>query len=165
MPIAAVRRVYDTFRVLIHEMAKFGVVGGFNYILDVGVFNALVTGPLDHRPLSSKTISYALATTSSYFLNRHWTWKHRARTGLMREYGMFAFLSLISYGITLAPLGISEYALGQHSLLARNISANVIGTGIAMVFRFWAFKRWVFLDPSDTHRDEEAAEATIRTTV
>src|SRR3954471_19258397 len=157
-------RLYSTFRHLIHEIAKFGIVGAVNYVLDVALFNALVLGPLGGRPLTAKGISTIVAATSSYFMNRHWTWRHRARTGLGREYGLFLLLSAIALGITLGCLAFGEYVLHQDSLLARNFWGNIVGVGLAMVFRFWSFKRWVFL-PEDPDRDEETAEAVIRTTV
>lgn len=150
--------------VLVHEIAKFGIVGAVNYLIDVGLFNLLILGPLGNKPITAKALSTVVAATSSYFMNRHWTWRHRARTGLHREYTLFLLLSAIALGITLASLAFGEYVLNQDSLLARNIWGNVVGVGVAMVFRFWSFKRWVFL-ADDPTREEDAAEATIRTTV
>src|SRR3954452_4181946 len=143
--VARVRHLYATFRGLIHEIAKFGVVGAVNYVLDVGLFNLLLTQGFHHRPLTAKGISTIVAATSSYFMNRHWTWRDRARTGLAREYGLFILLSAVALLITLACLAFGEYVLHEHSLLARNIWGNVVGVGIAMLWRFWSFKRWVFL--------------------
>ena len=40
---ARVTGVYRTFEPLIHEIGKFGVVGAVNYVIDVGLFNILVT--------------------------------------------------------------------------------------------------------------------------
>jgi putative flippase GtrA len=167
---ARARHLYASVETLLHEVAKFGVIGAVNYALDVAVFNLLVVGALHHKPITAKVISTVLAATSSYFMNRHWTWRDRARTGLRREYTLFILLSAIGLGITLACLAFSEYALGLHSLLARNIAGNVVGVGLGMVWRFWSFKRWVFLDvpayPVDeTLATEDAAETTIRTTV
>jgi putative flippase GtrA len=158
--------LYATWRVLVHEVAKFGVVGALNYVVDVGIFNALVLGPLDHRPLTAKTISTAVAVTNSYFLNRRWTFSHRVSTGHPREFALFVFLSGVGLAITLGCLGFSEYVLDRNSLLARNISGNVIGIALAMVFRFWAFKRWVFLaSESEEDRSHDAAEAAVKTTL
>jgi putative flippase GtrA len=156
-----VRRLYAAFQTLIHEIAKFGVVGAINYIIDVGLFNALVVGPLDHRPITSKAISTTVAATSSYFMNRHWTWKDRARTGLAREYGLFIVLSAVGLAITLGCLSFGEYALHQHSLLARNIWGNVVGVAFGMVWRFWSFKRWVFLEPEPTRTLDAEHNALI----
>jgi putative flippase GtrA len=44
--VARLRHLYETFEHLIHEIAKFGVVGAVNYAVDVGLFNVLVTGSL-----------------------------------------------------------------------------------------------------------------------
>jgi len=153
------RALYGEFRHVIHEVAKFGVVGAINYVLDVTLFNILVLGPLNDSPLTAKGISTIVAATSSYFMNRHWTWRHRARTGLGREYGLFLLLSAIALGITLACLAFGEYVLHQDSLLARNFWGNIVGVGVAMVFRFWSFKRWVFLEP--TPDDSEAGRAAL----
>jgi putative flippase GtrA len=163
---ASLHELYATWRVLVHEVAKFGVVGAFNYVLDVGLFNVLVLGPLDHRPLMAKTISTVVAVTSSYFMNRHWTFSHRVSSGHPREFAIFVLLSAVGLGITLGCLGFSEYVLDQHSLLARNLAGNVVGVAVAMVFRFWSFKRWVFLAPeSDEERSHDAAEAAVKTSL
>jgi putative flippase GtrA len=159
-----VQAFYATFRGIIHEIAKFGVVGAINYVIDVGIFNALLLGPLGHKPVSAKAASTLVAATLSYFMNRHWTWRHRARTSLAREYGLFILLSAIALGLTVGCLGFGEYVVHQHSLLARNIWGNIIGVGVATIWRFWSFKRWVFLDAGDD-ANKEAAELTIRTTV
>jgi putative flippase GtrA len=154
------RVVYTTFRTLIHEIAKFGIVGAINYTLDVGLFNILVVGALSDRPLTAKGISTVVAATSSYFMNRNWTWRHRARTGVRREYLLFLLLSAIALGITLACLAFGEYVLHQDSLLARNFWGNIVGVGVAMVFRFWSFKRWVFLEP-EPDRTSDAEHAAL----
>jgi putative flippase GtrA len=152
--------IYTTFRSLIHEIAKFGIVGAVNYVLDVGLFNILVVSSFSHRPLTAKGISTIVAATSSYFMNRHWTWRHRARTGVRREYSLFLVLSAAALGITLACLAFGEYVLHENSLLARNFWGNIVGVGVAMVFRFWSFKRWVFLEP-EPGRSEDAERAAL----
>ena len=83
-------------------------------------------------------------------MNRHWTWRERARTGLRRELPLFLALSAIGLGITLTCLAVSHYGLGLTSPLADNVAANVVGLGFGMVWRFWSFKRWVFLASPDT---------------
>jgi putative flippase GtrA len=150
--------LYAEFGQLIREVARFGVVGALNYVIDVAVFNALIIGPLSDKPITSKGLSTVVAATSSYFMNRHWTWSHRARTGLAREYSLFIVLSAVGLLITVGALGFGEYVLDQDSLLARNIWGNVVGVGLASVWRFWSFKRWVFLEPEpDRTADAERA--------
>lgn len=141
-------------------MAKFGFIGAFNLIVDVGLFNVLRDDALSHKPLSAKAVSLTVATISSYYMNRHWTWSQRARTGVARELSLFAAISLVGLGISEASLAISHYGLGLHSVLADNVSTNGVGMIIAMVWRFWAFKRFVFLpvEPAP-EADRDAARA------
>ena len=160
MAVARLRHLYLTFQHLIHEIAKFGVVGAVNYVVDVGLFNVLVTGSLHGKPLTAKLISSVVAATSSYFMNRHWTWRNKARHGLVREYSRFIGLSAIAVAITLGWLAFGEYALGQHSLIARNFWGNIVGVGTAMIFRFWSFKRWVFVEP-EPERSEDSMKAAL----
>lgn len=129
---------------LFHELAKFGVIGAVAYVVDVGTFNALRSGALTDRPLTAKVISTVLATTVAYFGNRHWTFRHRERTGLRREYTLFFAFNAVGLAIALGCLGFSHYVLGLTSPLADNISANVVGMVLGTVFRFWTYRRFVF---------------------
>ncbi|MHB2021980.1 MAG: GtrA family protein [Mycobacteriales bacterium] len=161
MPTALVVRLYRTFQLLIHELAKFGVVGAAAYVVDVGIADFLHLGSPHLGPITSKAISTLVAATGSYFANRHWTWRHRARTGLLREYGVFFGLSLVGLAITEACVGFTYYVVDLRSALAYNLSANVVGVILGTVFRFWSFKRWVFLEPSAV-AEKETAHAAVQ---
>lgn len=161
--MSAVQSLYERFRHLGHEVAKFGSVGALAFIIDVSVFNGLTAtaSPLHHKVLTSKAVSTTLAATFAYFGNRQWTWKDRTRSGLGREYALFFLFNAIGLGIAEACLAISEYGLHEHSVLARNISANGFGLVLGTLFRFWAYRRWVFVDAEEPRRTEEAASAAV----
>jgi putative flippase GtrA len=132
----------------IGELARFGTVGVFAYAIDVGLFNLLVhaggPGLLYERPLTAKAIATVVATLFAYFANRQWTWRHRERRGFFREYGLFLGVNVVGLVITLIPLAISRYVLDLSSALADNIAANIVGVAFGTMFRFWAYRRWVF---------------------
>src|SRR6266540_1016110 len=90
--MTAVMSLYHRWRMLVHELTKFGIVGAFNTGLDFGVANLLHVG-LHTNQYLAKTVSVTIAATSSYFMNRYWTFRHRARTGLGREYALFFVLN------------------------------------------------------------------------
>jgi putative flippase GtrA len=161
MVTSRVRHLYETFEHLIHEIAKFGVIGGVAYIFTVALSNELRYGSPKLGPLTSLGIAMIVAATGSYFANRHWTWKNKARQGVRREYALFIALSVVGFGITEIPLAISEYGLGLHSRIAYNISGNLIGTAFGMVWRFWSFKRWVFVEPEPVVSEQAASEALV----
>ena len=143
-----VRSLHGRVEHLLHELAKFGVVGAVAFVVDVGTFNVLRTGPFDDRVLTAKIISTILATTVAFFGNRQWTFKHRERASLRREYVLFFVLNGVGLAISLSFLAFSHYVLDLTSPLADNISANLIGMGFATVFRFWSYRRWVFTAPA-----------------
>lgn len=131
-------------RVLVAEFAKFGVIGAICTVIDFGLFNVFhLTFGVD--PLVAKTLSVTIATTCSYFGNRYWSFRHRARSGFRREYVRFYVLNGIGLGIALACLAVTKYVLGFTGPLALNLAGNVVGMGIATFFRFWSYRRWVFL--------------------
>ncbi|MGI9197265.1 MAG: GtrA family protein [Candidatus Nanopelagicales bacterium] len=160
---ALVARIHDSVGTLAREIAKFGAVGLMAFVVDVGLFNLLMyaggSGPLNDKPLTAKAISVIAATTFAYFGNRFWTFRHRARTNMGREYVLFFVLNGIAMMIALACLWFSHYALGLDSALANNISANVIGLGLGTLFRFWSYRKWVFPEiPADDPDELALAE-------
>ena len=130
------------------ELAKFGIVGLSALVIDIGLFNFLRfaggEGPMFDRPISSKIISVAVATTFAYFGNRYWTFRQRGRTNMGREYLMFFGLNAVAMLIAIGCLWFSHYFMGWDSALADNISANVVGLGLGTMFRFWSYRKFVF---------------------
>jgi putative flippase GtrA len=130
------------------ELSRFGAVGIAAFVIDVGLFNLLVhvgdPGVLADKPLTAKAIAAVVATVFAYQVNREWTWKNRGRRGFWREYTLYFLLNAVGLAIMLLPLAVSRYLLGLDSALADNIAANVIGVGLGTLFRFWAYRRWVF---------------------
>lgn len=144
------------FGAIAAEVARFLTVGGLGYVVDVTLFNLLRfeaglgdgQGVLYDKPLTAKVISVVVATIVTYAGNRTWTWRHRERTGLVREYALFFVLNGIAMAISVVTLAISHYVLGFTSPLADNISANVVGLALGTAFRFFAYRRWVFKAPT-----------------
>jgi putative flippase GtrA len=140
--------VLQRLRSLAPEALKFGVVGGIGFVIDVTVFNVLRfagnPGLLEHKPLTAKGISVAVATIFTYLGNRHWTWVERARSGAHREVTLFFVLNGVGMVIAVGILALSHYVLGLQSPLEDNISANGVGLVAGMIFRFWSYRTFVF---------------------
>jgi putative flippase GtrA len=139
------RLVPERFHSVVTELTQFGAVGLVNTVLDYAVLNLL----LSIGPLKAKVASTIVATTASYVMNRQWTFQGRDRASLRREYVLFFALNLVGLAIQLAVLGGAKYGLGftEHGgggdRLALNLF-NALGIGIAMIFRFWAYRAFVF---------------------
>jgi putative flippase GtrA len=160
MVAARVRHVYATFEHLIHEVAKFGVVGAVAFVLTIALSNTFHFG-LDLGPLTSFGLATIIAAVASYFANRHWTWRHKSNSGVRRELPLFLVLSAVGLAVSEIPVGVSEYVLDLHSAIAYNVASTLVGTALGTVWRFWSFRRWVFLDPEPDRTLEAAHEALV----
>jgi putative flippase GtrA len=136
-------------RALTMQLARFGVVGLFGLVIDVGVFNLLRTTILDplelhEGPVIAKVISTSLAIAANWIGNRYWTFRSHRRPEIVREGTEFILVSIGGMIIGLTCLWVSHYLLGFTSLLADNISSNVIGLALGTAFRFAFYRQWVF---------------------
>jgi putative flippase GtrA len=159
------RRLWARFGAQVHELGKFGTVGSFAFAVDVSIYNALLLA-FNIETLTAKTISTCIAATVAFTGNRFWTWRHRQRSGLGREYIRYFVLNAVGLAIGLTCLAISHYGLGSiwpvfQTPLADNISGLLIGTACGTTFRFWSYRRFVFLAPAE-HRDPEPSAASHR---
>jgi putative flippase GtrA len=144
-------------RKLLGQFTRFGLVGTLGLVVDLGVFNLLratVLGPEDihEGPVIAKVISTSLAIVTNWVGNRHWTFREHRGRQLLREGIEFGVVSVAGMLIGLLCLWVSHYLLGFTSVLADNISSNVIGLGLGTLFRFTMYKFWVFAP----HRGDRA---------
>jgi putative flippase GtrA len=138
------------------EIARFGTVGAFAYVIDVGSFNLLQQegfSPIADKPITAKIVSSVLATLFAYAGNRYWAFAHRDMGSHRQSLTLFFGFNVIGMGIASLCLAFSHYVLGMTSALANNISANLIGTGLATLFRFWAYRRFIFTDAPQLVQD------------
>ncbi|MGI5214251.1 GtrA family protein [Plantactinospora sp. CA-290183] len=161
------RILLDRFGHLIHEMGKFGAVGAVAFVVDFALFN-YANAHLGWETLSAKAFATAIAATVAFVGNRFWTWRHRERSGMAREYSLYFFFNTVGLGIGLACLAISHYGLGSiwpgvfKSLIADNIAANIVGAALGTFFRFWSYRRFVFVGPAASDAPDAITQSDER---
>ncbi|WP_327087440.1 GtrA family protein [Nonomuraea sp. NBC_01738] len=139
-----VKRLYQRFSSLVHELTKFGIIGAVAFLLDLGILNLLKYG-VGLGPLTSTLGATVVSTSFAYAGNRWWTFRDREQSGLGREYFLFFLFNGIALLIRLLVTGFTAYTLVLHDPISLNI-ANIIGVGLGTLFRYWSYKRWVFLE-------------------
>ncbi len=144
-PVTVVRGLYERFRQLVHEAARFGVVGTIAFLVTI-VGTNLLHFRAGLGPLTSNAIATVVGTCVSFVGNRYWTFRHREGSTLARDYAVFFVLNGIGLGIQLVCVGFAYYLLNMHGKLAYNI-ALIFGIGLGTLFRFWSYRQWVWLAP------------------
>ncbi len=148
------------------ELVKFAVVGGTTFVIDTALFLVIKHTVLPDKPIISKIIATTVATIVSYILNREWSFRTRGGRERHHEALLFFAISGVGIAVTAAPLAVSRYALGLWTArgaspftqeVADFVSAQIVGTLLAMAFRWWAFRKWVFphADARSRTRSEE----------
>jgi len=139
--LSLIRDTYFRFQVLVHEVAKFGVVGLIGFVVQLGVQNALHSGA-KVGPIISLTVAYIIATVVTFTGNKYWAFKHRKGKGLRHETMVFVLLNVVGYGIQVGIVAIANYGL----------------------FRLYAYRRFVFSDHQGDGGEEagELASASAR---
>jgi putative flippase GtrA len=136
-------------RKLLLQFTRFGLIGCVGLVVDFGVFNLLRATIFDpdrihEGPVYAKIISTVIAIIVNWIGNRFWTFREHRGRQLVREGVEFGIVSVGGLLIGLFCLFVSHYVLGFTSLLADNISSNVIGLALGTAFRFSLYRLWVF---------------------
>lgn len=132
------------------EVLTFLAVGGVGYLVDVASFNFFRSlAPFSaYDPAVARTLAVAVAMFVTYAGNRTFTWKGSSEVDRRRELGLFAVFNVIGFGFSVVALVVSHDLLGMTGRLADNVSANVVGMGLGTAFRFWSYRRFVFVTTS-----------------
>ena len=146
--MTVVRALYDRFQQIIHEFAKFGAVGVVGlFITNIGY--AILHSDLGWGPVKATTLATVVAACVTYVGNRYWSFKHRERTNVAREGIIFFVLNGIGLLIQDGVVAFNYYVLDlRGNKLAEFLALNV-GIGLATLFRFWSYRKFVWAAPSD----------------
>jgi putative flippase GtrA len=135
-------RLRGTWRLIAKELGAFGIVGAVCFLLDVGLFQVLYTvAGLD--AVISKLLATLVSMTAAYVGHRYWSFSHRARTGLRREYLLFAAVNGVTLCVGLAIVAFVRHPLGQESALVLQ-AANIASICLGTVVRYLSYRTWVF---------------------
>lgn len=147
-------RVRDAVRGVWREAAKFGVVGALAFVVDNGGYNLLVFGlpggteggVMGAAPVRASVAATTAAALFSWAGNRYWTYRHRHRANMTQELALFLFVNVVGVAITAGTVFASRQLLGLESMGSDN-AARVLGWVLATLFRFFTYRRYVFVAP------------------
>ena len=155
--MSLIRDTYLRFQVLIHEIGKFGIVGIASTIITFLLQNALY-GHVG--PTTATVTANAIATCFAYMGNRYWAFKHRKTSNMGRETVLFIFFNVVGTLIQTAFVDGNHYLLHNTDRISLNI-ANVLGIGLATLFRLFCYRKFVFNDVQGPGGPDEPAEQLV----
>lgn len=157
-PLSKLRHyLRSSWRVLLKEISAFGAIGAIAFGLDLGIFAWLAP----HGAIKAKIVSATVSTTFAYFGNRYLSFSHRARTSIGRETAFFFGINAITLVFSAAVIALFVYPLGYRHDSSMVFLANVLSIGLGTLFRFWAYKRFVFLHPDRVHETDVDLDAEL----
>ena len=119
------------------QLAKFCIVGGSGYVVNLCVF-ALCVGPFSMHHIAAATVAFVAGVTNNFWWNRHWTF----RAGAGRPEAQATRFLAVSVGAFLVALGILELLVSVAGV--SELPAQAISIVVATPLNFLGNKMWSF---------------------
>jgi len=109
-----------------------------------------VFGPghlLGGYPVVAKVLTTAVATVFAWIGNRYWTFSAQKTDTPAREFGFFVLINVGGIIINAGVLYAALHVFGLSGPVAYNVFGNLLGWGLASLFRYLCYKFLVFSGP------------------
>jgi len=141
---------------LLAEMFRFGVVGGVGFLVDSAVLLGMLA--LGFGPYGGRVVSYVVAASTTFALNRAWTFRHQPKSATpLRQWALFLMLNLIGFACN---YGAYAALIASVPLVARYPVLGVAAGSLAgMTGNFLLSRRYVFGATATEHGAAARAKA------
>jgi putative flippase GtrA len=129
------------------QIVKFGIVGAINTGVDLGILNILIftTGITSGIGFTLfKGISFIIAVTNSYFLNKLWTFKVAPNRDF-KELIKFLLVGIVGLIINVATASIIVNLIKSPTGISPQLWANIGAIAAVFVAMTWNFCGYKFL--------------------
>jgi putative flippase GtrA len=121
-------------------LLRFGVVGVVGFVVDAAVLTAAIT--LGLGPWLGRALSYLVAATTTFALNRAWTFRGAARAQPVWQWATFLLVNLVGFAFN---YGTYAALIELIPIVAANPVLGVAAGSLAgMVGNFVLSRRFVF---------------------
>ena len=126
---------------LLRRLPGFVLVGAIGFLIDAGILTALMTG-LDFGHYGARAISFTIAVTATWYMNRRWVFERNAVRMSSREYTSYVAVQVIGALINLSVFAaVIELVPGLTKI---PVIPLAVGAAVALMFNFSASSRFVF---------------------
>ncbi len=132
----------------VYQLAKFALVGGLNFLIDVGVLNLLIltTGIAEGFFASAfKAASFLVAVVSSFLWNKFWTFRSLSVEHAGAEFGQFFVVSVTGLFINVGAFYLWNDVFGPQRGIDARAWASISAAGSSVFGLLWNFAGYKFL--------------------
>lgn len=137
-------------RPFFYQLAKFGLVGVGNTVIDAGIFSLLIflSGITNGFYISAfRTFSVFIAIVNSYLWNKYWSFQKNESEEVPKEFTHFVAISLVGMIINVGITSFLVNILGPQAGLSPTAWATLAGiipVPVVLVWNFVGYKLFVF---------------------
>jgi len=142
----------------IKQFIKFAMIGVLNTGVDLVILNAetMLSGITEGSGYAiQKGLSFMVAVTFSYFLNKYWTFQDKSKKEEGKKFSQFLFVSILGMliNVSVATITVTYLKDPINGFLNISFLANdqlwvsigaLAGTAVGLVWNFVGYKLWVF---------------------
>ena len=126
---------------IFRRLPGFVLVGAIGFLIDAGILTALMTSA-DFGHYSARAISFTIAVTATWYINRRWVFARGAVEMTGREYTSYLLVQVVGAVINLSVfVAVIEFV---PELARIPVIPLAVGATVALLFNFTASSRLVF---------------------
>lgn len=127
---------------LFYQLAKFALVGGQNFLIDLGVLNLLIAATgitAGFYAVAFKAAAFLVAVSASFVFNKFWTFQSRSTEAAGHEFTGFFAVSAVGLLVNAGAFALINDALGSQAGIEPKTWASVAALGAAVAGLLWNF--------------------------
>ncbi|MBX9698947.1 MAG: GtrA family protein [Acetobacteraceae bacterium] len=140
LPAALAARIGPARLRIANEFLRFGVVGTAGFLVDAGVLTAAIW--LGLGPWWGRVASYIAGASTTYALNRAWTFRDRAGAARAGQWAMFMLLNLGGFTVNYGTYAV--LLLASETVRAWPVLGVAAGSIAGLAVNFTLSRRFVF---------------------
>lgn len=124
------------------QFVKFGIVGGLNSLIYLGVLNLLITASGIAAGLGYTvfvSMAFLVAVTNSYIWNKYWVFKASQSGGGSGEFVKFVLVNLVGFGVNVGAASFVVNVIGAPTGVSASVWANIGAVSAVFITLFWNF--------------------------
>lgn len=136
------------YRLGFYQLSKFGLVGGLNFLIDLGVLNFLIAASdmVSGLPAAAfKAVAFLVAMTSSFLWNKFWTFRSLSIERVGLQFAEFFVVSAVGIGINVGVFAAVNDFIGPPPAIPPRAWASAAAAAAAAVGLIWNFFGYKFL--------------------